>query len=129
MKLEDASATAILPGAWEDEIDLTTCAATSADETYYDFVAAIFDGDDIFEYELAAGAKNVDFTNNDWKVNGDTCTVDFIYTVKIGPAVTITATTPTTASKIITIDSSDLALNEVDQKVTVLARTPSYQCL
>ena len=62
-------------------------------------------------------------------MSGNTCTVDYTYMVKIGPAGTITATTPTTASKIITIDSSDLSLSAVDQKVTVLARTPSYQCL
>ena len=49
--------------------------------------------------------------------------------VKIGPAGTITASTPTTASKIIAIDSSDLSLSSVDQTATVLARTPSYQCL
>ena len=126
-----ASDSAISPGAWEASHDFTACNAHSADDTFYDFIEAIFEGDDIIEYEIGSSTYNVPFT--DWLIDDGSCTMDLVYDVRefiSGVASTnLNVVVPTFSNLNVGIESSDLSIVGVDHTVTVMYTTNAYQCL
>lgn len=101
----------------------------SADDTYYNFLEPLFEGDDIIEYEVGSGEYLVPFT--DWFVNGNVCTVNLVYDTRVfvnGVAdskLTVT-TTPVYTNLNVGISSADLSIIGTDYTVTVQAATPSF---
>ena len=58
-------------------MDLTTCAANSADDTTYQMTEPVFDGSDIIEYGVDSGTYNIPFV--DWLVDSNvhtSCLID-----------------------------------------------------
>ena len=104
----------------------------SADEQFLNFIEALFEGDDIIEYEVGSGEYLVPFT--DWLINGNTCTVDLVYDTRVFLAgvastdVSVT-TTPDYTNLNVGITATDLSIIGTDYTVTVEATTPSFQCM
>ena len=94
------------------------------------FINPIFDTDDIVTYSIGSGPYSVDFSASDWQESGNTCSVDLVYQILVtesgNPTTDLTATTPTSLSKVIDIQSAVSAISEIDHTVKVLAKTPSF---
>ena len=96
------------------------------------FIDAVFEGDDVIEYEVGSGEYLVSFT--DWLVNGSTCTIDLVYDTRVfvgGASSTdfTVSTVPDSTNLNVGIQASNYSISGTDYTITVQAMTPSFQCM
>lgn len=133
MDLFDASASNIsltdLKNMLSDS--LAECYKRSSDPlAFYNLVSPVFETDDVIDYSIRTGLYNVEFTN--WRVDDDSCTLDFDYQVLesvLGSTTSnLSLVAPTIDNLEVGLQTDDFSLAGVTHTVTVIATNSFYQC-